>query len=234
MKPSCALTTPHPCWGRQACGGAPADGNCLGHAQQARLYQRRRGGDRRGNRLFNALLLQMGRHPAPLLASVAHDPLPASASTAAPAGTIEPVAPYAPPTPTSEYSTASAAAPPAGDISRATLASAPVTTSSIAPAAQDKQHQSSTPNGERDVSAALGPDLRIGALLRGKPDDGIAPRARCPDRAREAPDMCSSPMASKMAATFGGSSQFRACARVDPATKISSKLVKQLTAAARG
>ena len=65
----------------------------------------------------NALLLQIGRHPAPLLASVAHDPLPASASTAAPAGTVEPVAPHAPPTPTWEYSTASSSAPPAGGVS---------------------------------------------------------------------------------------------------------------------
>ena len=40
----------------------------------------------------NVVLLQIARHPAPLLASVAHDPLPASASTAAPAGTVEPVA----------------------------------------------------------------------------------------------------------------------------------------------
>jgi hypothetical protein len=94
----------------------------------------------------NALLLQMGRHPTPLLASVAHHPLSASSSTAAPAGTVEPVVPYAPPTPTSEYSTASAPAPTAGEISRATQASAPDITSSIAPAAQDKQHQSSGPS----------------------------------------------------------------------------------------
>jgi hypothetical protein len=62
----------------------------------------------------NALLLQIGRHPAPLLASVAHYPLQVSANTAAPAGTVEPVALHANPTLTSEYGTASAAAPPAG------------------------------------------------------------------------------------------------------------------------
>ena len=61
----------------------------------------------------NALLLQIGRHPAPLLASVAHYPLQVSANTAPPAGTVEPVALH-PPTPTSEHGTASAAAPPAG------------------------------------------------------------------------------------------------------------------------
>ena len=79
-------------------------------------------------------------------------------------GTVEPVAPHAP------LTLASAAAPPAGGVLRATQASAPDITSSIAPAAQDKQHQSSAPNGERR-SAALGPD-QIGALLRGKLDDG--------------------------------------------------------------
>jgi hypothetical protein len=145
----------------------------------------------------NALLLQMGRHPAPLLASVAHDPLPASASTAAPAGTVEPVALYAPPTPTSEYSTASAAAPPGGDISRATQASAPDTTASIAPAAQDKQHQSSAPNGERR-SAALGPD-QIGAAspTTDRPSCAL-PRSRS-----RSSDTRSSPMASKMAPPGG-------------------------------
>ena len=68
----------------------------------------------------NALLLQIGRHPAPLLAAVAHGPLPASADTAAPAGTVEPVASHVSPTPISEYSTASAPAPPAAGESRST------------------------------------------------------------------------------------------------------------------
>ena len=95
----------------------------------------------------NALLLQIGRHPAPLLAPVT--PLPASTDTAAPAGTVDPVAPHVSPTPISEYSTASAAAPLAAGKSRATQASAPDITSSIGPAAQDKQHQSSAPSGPR-------------------------------------------------------------------------------------
>ena len=131
----------------------------------------------------NALLRQIGRLLAPLLASVAHDPLPASASTAAPAGTVEPVAPHAPPTPTWEYSTASSSAPPAGGVSRATQASAPDITSSVAPAAQDKQHQSSVPE-ERTTSrlARARPDRRF---LARQARRRIAPGACRPDRARE-------------------------------------------------
>jgi hypothetical protein len=178
----------------------------------------------------NALLLQMGRHPAPLLASVAHDPLPASASTAAPAGTVEPVALYAPPTPTSEYSTASAAAPPGGDISRATQASAPDTTSSIAPAAQDRQHQS-VPNGERR-SAALGPD-QIGALLRGKPDDG-SPLVRAAQIALAKLGYAVKSDGVEDGATRRALRHFERAHGLTPTTKISSELVKQLTAAAGG
>jgi Putative peptidoglycan binding domain len=180
----------------------------------------------------NALLLQMRRHPAPLLASVAHDPLPASASTAAPAGTVEPVAPHAPPpTPTSEYTTASAAAPPAGDISRATQASAPDTTSSIAPAAQDKQRQSSAPNGERR-SAAPGPD-QIGALLRGKPDDG-SPLVRAAQIALANLGYAVKSDGVEDGATRRALRHFERAHGLTPTTKISSELVKQLTGAAGG
>jgi len=162
----------------------------------------------------NALLLQMGRHPAPLLASVAHDPLP-----------------YAPPTPTSEYSTASAAAPPAGDISRASQASAPDTTSSIAPAAQDKQHQSSAPNGERR-SAALGPD-QIGALLRGKPDDG-SPLVRAAQIALAKLGYAVKSNGAEDGATRRALRHFERAHGLAPTTEISPELVKQLTAAAGG
>ena len=179
----------------------------------------------------NALLVQMGRHPAPLLASAAHDPLPTSASAAPLAGTVEPVPPYAPPTPTSEYSTASAAAPPAGDISRATQASAPDTTSSIAPAAQDKQHQSSAPNGERR-SAALGPD-QIGALLRGKPDDG-SPLVRAAQIALAKLGYAVKSDGVEDSATRRALRHFERAHNLTPTTEISSELVKQLTAAAGG
>jgi hypothetical protein len=179
----------------------------------------------------NALLLQMGRHPAPLLASVAHDPLPASASTAAPEGTVEPVALYAPPTPSSEYSTASAAPPPGGDVSRATQASAPDTTSSIAPAAQNRHHQSSAPNGERR-SAALGPD-QIGALLRGKPDDG-SPLVRAAQIALAKLGYAVKSDGVEDGATRRALRHFERAHGLTPTTKVSSGLVNQLTAATGG
>jgi Putative peptidoglycan binding domain len=172
----------------------------------------------------NALLLQMGRHPTPVLASVAHDPLSASASTAAPPGTVEPVAPHLPPTPTSEYSTASA---PAGDISRATQASAPDITSSFAPAAQDKQHQSSASKGERRF-AALGPD-QIGALLRGKPDDGSF-LVRPAQVALAKLGYAVKSNGVEDGATRRALRQFERAHGLTPTTKISSELVKQLKA----
>src|SRR5271168_1137428 len=132
----------------------------------------------------NALLLQIGRHQALLLAPVTHDPMPASANAAAAAGTVEPVAPHVSPTPISKYSTASAVAPPAAGESLATQASVPDITSSIERATQHKQHQSLTPESERR-SAGLGPD-QIGSLARQPGRRRIAYRAHCPDRAREA------------------------------------------------
>ena len=179
----------------------------------------------------NALLLQIGRHPAPLLASVAHDPLPASASTAAPAGTVEPVAPHAPPTPTWEYSTASSSAPPAEGVSRATQASAPDITSSVAPAAQDKQHQSSVPESERRP-ASLVPD-QIGAFLRGKPDDGSR-LVRAAQIALAKLGYAVKSDGVEDDATRRALRHFERTHGLAPTTKISSELVKQLTAAARG
>jgi hypothetical protein len=177
----------------------------------------------------NALLLQIGRHPTPLVAPVAHDPLPASANTAAPAGTVEPVGEHAPPTPTSEYSTASAAAPPAGDVSRATQASAPDITSSIAPAAQGKQHQSSTPDGEQRP-ALLAPD-QIGAFLRGKPGD----ESRLVRAAQIALTKLGYPVKSdgvEDGATRRALRHFERTHGLTPTAKISAELVRRLTAAA--
>ena len=211
------------------------DGNCLGLRPRSRTYISAGVAAVVAGIGANGLLLQMGRHPAPLLALVAHDPLPASASTAAPAGTVEPVALYAPPTPTSEYSTASAAAPPGGNISRTTQAPAPDTTSSIAPAAQDTQHQSSRPNGERR-SAALGPD-QIGALLRGgKPETTDRPLVRAAQIAlAEAPGYAVKSDGVEDGATRRAPSPFSSVrTELTPTTKISSELVKQLTGLALG
>jgi hypothetical protein len=180
----------------------------------------------------NVLLLQIGRHPAPLLAAVAHNPLPASANTAAPAGIMEPVAPHVSPTPISEYSTASAAAPAAAGESRVTQASAPDVTSSIGPA-EDKQHQSSAPSVQESGrrSAALAPD-QIGSFLRGKPVDDIASGARRPDRALEA-RICGQADGAEDVATRRALRHFVRAHGLAPTTEISSELVKQLTAAAR-
>jgi hypothetical protein len=174
----------------------------------------------------NALLLEIGRHPA-----VTHDPLPASASTAAPPGTVEPVAPHAPPTPTSEYSTASSAAPLTGGVSRATQASAPDITSSIAPTAHDKQHQSSAPESERR-SASLAPD-QIGAFLRGKPDDG-SPLVRAAQIALAKLGYAVKSDGVEDDATRRALRHFERAHGLAPTAKISSELVKRLGAAARG
>jgi hypothetical protein len=179
----------------------------------------------------STLLLQIGRPPAPLLAPVTQDPLPASAHTAAPAATVPPVASHASSTPISQFSTASAAARPAAGESRATQASAPDITSSIAPAAQDKQHQSSAPNGERR-SAALGPD-QIGALLRGKLDDGSR-LVRAAQIALAKLGYAVKSDGAEDGATRRALRHFERARGLAPTTEISPELVKQLMAAAGG
>jgi hypothetical protein len=178
----------------------------------------------------NALLLQIGRHPAPLLASVAHDPLPASASTAPAAGTVEPVAPHAPPMPT--YSAASHGAPPAPGGSLATQAPAPDITSSIERAMQDKQHQSLAPESEQR-SAGLGPD-QIGALLRDKPVDGGSHLVRAAQIALAKLGYAVKPDGAEDGATRRALRHFERAHGLAPTTKINPELVKQLTAAAGG
>jgi predicted small metal-binding protein len=179
----------------------------------------------------NALLLQIGRHPAPLLAPVAHDPLPASANTAPPAGTVEPVAPPAPPASTPEYSTASAVSPSAREVSRATQASAPDITSSIAPAEQDKRRQSSASDSERRP-ASLAPD-QVGASLRGKPDDGSR-LVRAAQIALAKLGYAVKSDGVEDEATRRALRHFERAHGLTPTNKISSDLVKQLTAAAGG
>jgi hypothetical protein len=179
----------------------------------------------------NAVLLQIGRHPAPLLAPVTHHPLPASADTAAPAGTVGPVAPHVSPTLISEYSTASAAAPPAAGESRATQASVPDITSSIGPAAQDKQHRSSAPASERRP-AALAPD-QIGSFLRGKPVDDGSRLVRAAQIALATLGYAVKPGGAEDVATRRALRHFERAHGLAPTTEINSELVKQLAAAAR-
>jgi Putative peptidoglycan binding domain len=170
----------------------------------------------------NALLLQHGRHPAPLLA--AHDPSPVSASAAPPAGAGEPSA---------ASSTAPAAQPPAAGESPTTQASAPDTTASIAPQAQDKQHQSSAPapdSGRR--VAALAPD-QIGALLRGKTVDDGSHLVREAQIALIKLGYAVKPNGAEDGATRRALRRFERAHGLAPTTEINSELVKQLTAAAR-
>ena len=176
----------------------------------------------------NALLLPIGRHPAPPLTAMTHDPLPTSADTAAPA-----VAAHVFP-PISEYSTASAAAPAAPGESRETQASAPDITSSIGPAAQDKQHQSSAPAAPESERrpGALAPD-HIGAFLRGKPVDDGSRLVRAAQIALAKLGYAVKPDGAEDGATRRALRHFERAHGLAPTTEISSELVKQLTAAAR-
>jgi Putative peptidoglycan binding domain len=173
----------------------------------------------------NALLMQHGRHPAALLAQAAHDPSPASASAAPPAGAVEPAA--AP-------GTAPAAQPPAAGASPANQASAPDTTASIAPQAQDKQHQSSAqsaPDSGRRV-AALAPD-QIGALLRGKSVDDGSHLVRAAQIALIKLGYAVKPNGAEDGATRRALRRFERAHGLSPTTEINAELVKQLTAAAK-
>jgi hypothetical protein len=180
----------------------------------------------------NALLLQIGRHQASLLAPVTHDPMPASANAAAAAGTVEPVAPHVSPTPISKYSTASAVAPPAAGESLATQASVPDITSSIERATQHKQHQSLTPESERR-SAGLGPD-QIGALLRDNPGDGGSHIVRTAQIALAKLGYAVKSTGAEDGTTRRALRHFERAHGLAPTTEISPELVKQLMAAAGG
>jgi hypothetical protein len=182
----------------------------------------------------NALLLQIGRHPAPLFAPAAQDPLPASASTAPPAATAEPVAPQPSPTPSSASSTASAAAPPQAGQSPAVPAPAPDTTSSIGPAAQDKQHQSSAPSvpDSQRQPAARAPD-QIGAILRGRPVDDGSHLVRAAQIALLKLGYAVKPNGAEDGATRRALRHFERAHGLASTTEITSELVKQLTTAAR-
>jgi peptidoglycan hydrolase-like protein with peptidoglycan-binding domain len=173
----------------------------------------------------NALLMQHGRHAAALLAAAAHDPSTASANTAPPAGTVEPTAPASAP------GTAPAAQPPAAGESPAAQASAPDITASIAPQAQDKQHQSSALDSGRRV-AALAPD-QIGALLRGKRVDDGSHLVRAAQVALVKLGYAVTPNGAEDGATRRALRRFERAHGLAPTTEINAELVKQLTAAAR-
>jgi hypothetical protein len=158
----------------------------------------------------NGFAPQIGRQP--LLAPVAHDYFPASANTAAPAATVQPIASHASSTPISQFSTASAAARPAAGESRATQASAPDITSSIGPAAPDQ----------------------IGALLRDRPVDGGSHLVRAAQIALAKLGYAVKPDGAEDGTTRRALRHFERAHGLALTTKISSELVKQLTAAAGG
>jgi hypothetical protein len=185
----------------------------------------------------SAVLMQIGRHPAPLFAPAGHDPLPAFANAPPPGATVETVAPQASPAPVSASSAASAAAPPAGGQSRATQASAPDITSSIGPATQENQHPSSAPTvsegldrGERRPAAARAPDP-IGVLLRGKPVDDGSRLVRAAQIALAKLGYAVKPGGAEDGATRRALRHFERAHGLAPTTEITSELVKQLTAA---
>jgi len=171
----------------------------------------------------NALRLQIGPHPTPLFAPATDAPRPASASSAPPAATVEPVAPHASPAPAPASEIASAAPPPAAAQSRATLGSAPDTTSSIAPAAQHEQPPS---------PGASAPD-QIGALLRGKPFDNGSHLVRAAQIALVKLGYAVKPDGAEDGKTRRALRHFERAHGLAPTTEISPELVKQLTTAAR-
>jgi hypothetical protein len=158
----------------------------------------------------SALQLQIGSHPARLLAPATHDLLPASAHTAAPAGT-------------------STAAPPAAGESRAIQVSAPDITSSIEPATQDEQHKSKSVG----PPAALAPD-QIGAFLHDKSHDGGSNLVRIAQIALGKLGYAVKFSGAEDSATRRALRHFERAHGLAPTTEISPELVKQLTAAAGG
>ena len=170
----------------------------------------------------NALLLQIGRHSAPLLAEATGDP----------AQTVQPVAPHASPAPVSPPSppaadfvnTAPPAVPLAAGRPRATRTSAPDTTSSLGPAE----------GPERGVprAAAHAPD-QIAALLRGNPVDDKSRLVRAAQIALAKLGYPVKPGGAVGGATEWALREFERAHGLTPTTEISPELVKQLSAAVR-
>ena len=178
---------------------------------------------RRGNR-HHALLLQMGRHPALLLASVALDPCrlprarPLLQEPSSQSPRMRPNADLG-------VQRGLATAPLRETDPAPRQASAPDITSSIAPAAQDKQHQSSAPKAHDVPPRSARPNRR--SLAR-QARRRIVPRARCPDRAREA-RICGQVRWRRRWRHRRALRHFERARGLTPTTKISSELVKQLT-----
>jgi len=173
----------------------------------------------------NALLLQIGRHPA-LLAEATGDPAP-TVQPVAPHASPAPVAPHMSPAPVSPPSppaadfvnTAPPAAPPAAGRPRATR-----TSSSLGPAEGPER------GGPR--AAAHAPD-QIAALLRGKPVDDESRLVRAAQIALAKLGYPVKLSGAEDGATRRALREFERAHGLTPTTEISPELVKQLSAAVR-
>lgn len=178
----------------------------------------------------NALLLQIGRHPA-LLAEATGDPAP-TVQPVAPHASPAPVAPHMSPAPVSPPSppaadfvnTAPPAAPLAAGRPRATRTSVPDTTSSLGPAEGPQR------SGPR--AAAHAPD-QIAALLRGKPVDDESRLVRAAQIALAKLGYPVKLSGAEDGATRRALREFERAHGLTPTTEISPELVKQLSAAVR-
>ena len=167
----------------------------------------------------NALLMQAGRHPAPLFA-------PAAQSSAA---AVEPVAPHAPPVANPAPKTAQAVTP---------QPSAPATTASIEPAAKvDRPASAPSPApaapGRVEKRPAAPDSDPIGAILRGKPVDDGSHLVRAAQVALAKLGYPVKPGGAEDRATRRALRHFQHAHGLPETAEISPELVKRLNAASR-
>ncbi len=164
----------------------------------------------------NALVMQAGRHPAPLFA-------PAAEQSAA---AVEPVAPHAPPAANAALNTGPAAAP---------QPAAPATTASIGAAAEADRPVAppqAAPGRVEKRSPARAADP-IGALLHGKAVDDGSRLVRKAQVALAKLGYAVKPGGAEDGATRRALRHFQHAHGLPETAEISPELVKQLTAAAR-
>ena len=163
----------------------------------------------------NALLLQVGRHPAPLFASVNQETSTASSPITASAAATE-EAPLASSAPASAFNSTSAAASIVTGASR------------LSPVAASTP----LPSLHTDQSAARAPD-QIGDLLLGKPLDDESRLIRAAQSALAKLGYAVKTDGAEDGATRNALRDFERAHGLALTTEISSQLVEQLTAATR-
>ncbi len=170
----------------------------------------------------NALLMQAGRHPAPLFAPATQN---SAAQTSAAA--VDPVAPHAPPVANPAPNPAQATAP---------RPSAPATTASIGPAAEVVRPVSTpapaAPDRLEKRPTAHASDA-IGALLHGKPVDDGSHLVRAAQVALAKLGYPVKPGGAEDGATRRALRHFQHAHGLPETAEISPELVKQLNAASR-